>query len=116
MDVINGTKELLDEFYDEPRKNTFKSIVIIDNGKPIGVVGLTVDECKMNTFTHISDELRSHKSFKRIVIKAYRKWLDIIPDRLPVYALADMKIEGAECLLFHAGFEHIEGDLWRRKN
>lgn len=112
MFVVNGTKELLTTFYGEAPKETFKSLVVMDGDKPVGVAGLHLNNGKAIVFTDISDELREHKSFKRMVIKVYRKWMSILPN-MPVYAQADPEIEGSEKLLIHAGFEHYRGDIWR---
>jgi len=112
MIVTNGTREILDKFYGEPQKETFKSIVVMDGDNPVGVAGLKVDDNKMIAFTDISDELRNHPSFKRIIILVYRRWLELLPD-MPVYAEADPTIEGSKDLLIHAGFTHYRGDIWR---
>lgn len=112
MIVINGTKKLLTEFYGEPPKETFKSLIVMDGDRPVGVAGLEVNTNKVIAFTDISKELREHKSFKRMIVKVYRRWLEILPN-IPVYAQADPKIEGSEKLLEHAGFQHYRGDIWR---
>jgi len=112
MIVTNATNELLEEFYGEPLKKSVKSVVVVDNGKPLGVSGLKVENDYMVWFADISDELREHKSFKRVVIECYRKLMEVLP-RMPVYSLADPRIEGSDKLLAHIGFEHVRGNIWR---
>ena len=113
MIVTNGTKELIDMYYGEPQMDTIRSIVVLDEGRPVGIAGLKLNGTSMLAFTEISDELRNHKSFKRIMVKAYRKWLEILPDTLPIFAICNPKIEGADKLLKHAGFEYFGDDLWQ---
>lgn len=109
MIVIRGTKELLEEFYGKTQKETLRTLIIMGD-KPLAVIGLKIQGSKMVVFTDCKDELREHKSFKRMVIKAMREFYKILPN-MPVYAKADPKIKGSESLLIHAGFEQI-GDVW----
>jgi len=112
MIVTNGTKEILTKFYGEAPKETFKSLVVMDGERPLGVAGIHLNNGKAITFTDISKELREHKSFKRMIVKVYRRWMEILPN-IPVYAEADPSIKGSEKLLEHAGFQHYRGDIWR---
>jgi len=112
MNVVNGTSELLANYYGKPQKETVKALVAVKDGKPVGVAGLKIHDAKMIAFMSISDELRNDKQFRRILIQGYRKWLRLIPYRLPVFALADQCIDGAESFLKHCGFERVKGDIW----
>lgn len=112
MIVISGTKELLEMYYGEPQKETIKSIVVMDEDKPVGVAGWRVVENKAIAFMDLSKELREHKSFKRIVVRGLREWMKIKPKRLPMYTKADKRFDKAESFLIRLGFEHYNGDVW----
>lgn len=112
MIVINGNSSLLEEFYGELPRQSTKTVVVMDKGKPIAVAGLRVDDAKTVLFSDISDELRESPKFKRIIIKGYRKILRLFPG-MPVYSRADPDIKGSDRLLEHMGFYNVKGDIWR---
>lgn len=112
MIVIDGTPELLEEFYGERPRKSMSSVVVVDNGKPVGVAGLSLQNNMMVLFSDMSDEFRQSKGYKRALVVGARKLMKRFP-KMPVHAKASPGIEGSEELLKHLGFTHIRGDIWQ---
>ncbi len=111
MIVTNATQDILTEFYGKRPDVSMKAIVALDDGRPLGVSGFKLDNNRMVMFSDISNELRMRKDFKRIVIKAYKLLLTMIPNCL-VYATASTDIKGSCVLLKHLGFNKLGGNIW----
>lgn len=111
MIVTKGTRALIEKYYGEPPKDTYKSIVVVDDGKPLAIAGLKILDNKLIAFLAVKEDFRKHKSFKRIIAKGCKEWLRLLPN-LPVYAICDKNIKGADVLLSHLGFSHYKGDTW----
>ncbi len=111
MIVIDATQELLTEYYGSAPVSSMRAIVAIEADKVVGVAGFKLENERMVLFSDISDELREHKGYKRLVVSAYKSLIEIFPGA-PVYAKAAPDIEGSCILLKHIGFQHLRGDLW----
>ena len=114
MIVVKGNSKLLREYFGKVPPYSVKAVVAVDNdndNRPIGVAGVRPIPEGLLMFSDISDELREHSMFKRIIVKAYRELFKMLPD-LPVYSVADEDIEGSVDLLEHLGFEK-RGNVWR---
>ena len=110
MLVTDGTAKLIKEFYGEIPKETIKSVVAVEDGRPLAVAGVTKIPQGYALFSDMSDEFRQHKGFKKVLIKGYRKLLSSLPD-VKVYSHADPEIKGSDVLLKHLGFVQV-GELW----
>jgi len=112
MLVTDGTPDLLEEFYGERPRESMNTVVVMDEGKPVGVAGFSLTNGMMIIFTDMSDEFKQSKGYKRTVVIAARKLMARLPD-MPVYAEAKAGVEGSEDLLKHYGFKHMRGDIWQ---
>lgn len=110
MIVINGTKELIEEYYGEVPRETIKTVVAVDDGKPLAVAGVRSVPQGMVMFSDMSEEFKQRKDYKKTLIKGYRKLFKSLPD-VKIYSHADPEIEGSDVLLKHLGFVPV-GDLW----
>ena len=104
MEFIPATREILESYYGEPREHTTKAVVAVDDGKVVGVAGISRIEGKWVAFMSATDEARKHKKEFVRGIRAFRKLLNGM--NRPVYADADPKINGSDLLLRHAGFKN----------
>lgn len=110
MDVTKGNTQLLKEYYGDIPSTIIRSLVAVENGKPLGVAGIKRQNEYMVMFSDFSDELREHKEFKKTMVKGYRELMKMKP-KMPVFSSADPGIEGSQEFLTHIGFKQV-GEIW----
>mgnify|MGYP003543984032 FL=1 len=111
--IVPLTRQILDDFCQDPPPVTVKGIAVQTEGRTIGLAGYFPDGERWILFARLSDELRADK---RTIIKGIRHLVQMMRGRkLPIHAIKDDCIEGAETLLRHAGFTQIRGNLYGRQ-
>lgn len=111
--IVPLTRQILDDFCQDPPPVTVKGIAVQAEGRTIGLAGYFPDGERWILFARLSDELRADK---RTIIKGIRHLVQMMNGRkLPTHAIKDDCIEGAETLLRHAGFTQIRGNLYGRQ-
>ena len=111
-DIVPLTRQILDDFCEHPPPVTVKGIAAQVDGRTIGVAGYFPDGERYIMFARLSDEARADK---RIIIKCLRLLNQMVGrHRIPVHAMMDECVAGAETLLRHAGFAPIRGNLYGR--
>lgn len=111
--IIPLTRDILDAFCQEPPTVTVKGIAAQADGRTIGVAGYFPEGERWIVFIKLTDELRANK---RLIIQGMRILNQMVSARqLPLHAIKDDCIEGAETLLRHAGFKPIRGNLYGRQ-
>lgn len=111
MIVTDATDALLKEFYGELPGIPVDAVVVTNDDKPLAVSGIKYEDGFYVFFADITDELREHRLFKRVVVVCYRRIMKDLPDE-HVFSRADPAREGSVALLEHLGFRHIDGDTW----
>jgi len=111
--LVPLTREILDSFCDQPPAVTVKGIAAQAAGRTIGVAGYFPDGERYIVFIKLTDELRKDK---RTIIRGMKLLNLMVGTRkLPLHAMKDDCIAGAETLLRHAGFTQIRGNLYGRQ-
>ena len=111
--IVPLTRQILDDFCQDPPPVTVKGIAVQTEGRTIGLAGYFPDGERWILFARLSDELRADK---RTIIKGMRLLnLMVSARKLPLHAMKDDCIEGAETLLRHAGLTQIRGNLYGRQ-
>lgn len=112
-DIIPLTREILDAFCEDPPPVTVKGIAAQVDGRTIGVAGYFPEGERYIMFVRFSDELRQDK---RTIVRGMRILNSMVGQRqIPLHAMMDECVAGAETLLRHAGFVPINGDLYGRQ-
>ena len=110
--IVPLTRQILDDFCQDPPSVTVKGIAVQAEGRTIGMAGYFPEGERYIVFIKLTDELRKDK---RTIIKGMRLLnLMVSARKLPLHAMKDDCIEGAETLLRHAGFTQIRGNLYGR--
>ena len=115
-DIVMASKANFDEL-GEAVKHGGRAIAAILDGKTIGVAGYYLDKGRVVVYSTITPALRAHK---RTIIRGAMIIVGMVDQiGIPAQALAD-KVDGAERLLEHIGFERLEGSVygrapWRRQ-
>ena len=111
--IVPLTRQILDDFCQDPPTVTVKGIAAQVDGRTTGVAGYFPEGERYIVFIKLTDELRADK---RAIIKGIRLLNQMVSARkLPLHAIKDDCIEGAETLLRHAGFTPIRGNLYGRQ-
>ena len=111
--IVPLTRKILDDFCQDPPTVTVKGIAAQADGRTIGVAGYFPEGERWIVFIKLTDELRADK---RTIIKGIRLLNQMVSARqLPLHAIKDDCIQGAETLLRHAGFTQIRGNLYGRQ-
>ena len=111
--IVPLTREILDAFCQDPPPYTVKGIAAQVDGRTIGVAGYFPEGERYIMFVRFSDEIRKDK---RTIIKGMRILDQMVGQRrIPLHAMKDECIKGAETLLRHAGFTPIRGNLYGRQ-
>jgi len=107
LSIEPATREDLKEFYPKSIPS-MRAIVGKKDGKVVGVSGYYIKNETVIVFSDMSEELRQEKSFKRVMIKAYRIIISMIENtNLPVISVACESIPGSNILLEHMGFKPL---------
>ena len=112
INIRPATSELLESFYGYRPKHSMKAVVGLNKDEVIGVGGAYIYNGYMVLFSDFKSEVREH--YKLSLMKGVYKLLKILKKtQLPLYALCDRNIEGADRLLRHIGFEPINGEIYK---
>lgn len=91
--------------------NTMRAIVIEDDGKLLGIAGISRMNDHVQAFSSISAELRGHKVLMGRAAVMFNKMLDDYKG--PIFAVCSDKEPTAPGLLAHLGFTHWADGVWR---
>lgn len=114
IEIVPATQELLRDFYGKSHARTARALVVLEDTKPIAVVGVAIEDSCNVVFSDVIPEVRAHiRDYRRGVVQCARRVMRLARRGLPIYATADPEVEGSGRLLTHMGFEQIKGDIYR---
>lgn len=113
------TEEIIREFYGVAPPRTVKGYALMENGKPLVVMGIRWDPGYWALFSDSKPESRGRKGLspKRQVLRGAAKMIELLREtKGPVLALADDCIQGSDAFLKRLGFKQVEGRVyqWQR--
>lgn len=117
MTIVPATAELLAQYYGEPSKKSVRGIVALKDGRPVAVCAAEMGPMCWKAFMDWKPEMRPFGfAQRRILVKGFRRMLQMLGTSLPIQALCDTEIPDASKLLEHLGFQRMVGDVyeWRR--
>ena len=107
MIIKYATKKHAKEFYGEDWTQSFKGIVALINGKPIGMGGIRFDGEKGILFSDTTSEGRKHKKQTVKCIRVLKKMVE--ETNYPVCAIASKDEPLSEKILVKLGFKFSGG-------
>jgi len=100
--IVNATPELLEKFYGQRPSHTVRAVVAVKDDDVIGVAGICIQNGRAIVF---SEKKEGTTYDKRTIVQGIRRVMGIAAQKkIPVYAVADPKIDGSDTLLRHMGF------------
>ena len=115
IQVVPATAELMAPF-EKPHGRSFRAVAALQDGAAFGIGGFYVTSNGLVIFMEIDPEIRKQGlsfAHRRAILEGFRMLQDMVGHNLPVRALADENIDGAEVLLEHLGFEHLSDGVWQ---
>lgn len=111
IDIKPATEDSIEEYYGRKAPQTIRGFVAVKDDKVVGIAGYYLFDHKIVMFADLNKELKIEK---RVLVKGIQMVMDLIENtKLPIYAMCDRSIEGAEMLLSHTGFVNVYGDVWQ---
>lgn len=108
-EIVPATKEMIENFMGRKLVKTVRAVAAVRTDKVVGFAGLYSDYTRTIMFSKLSDELREDK---RGLVRLIKTMHELSKPRAPIYAEADMEIEGSAKLLEHMGFRPVRDNLY----
>lgn len=110
--IVPGTPEILEQFCGRMQVSA-RTIAVVEDDQVLGVGGVYTANGHQVLFCNISDAARQDlRRRARTLLTAARHLMGMTRPDMPVNAIAQGDIEGADALLRHLGFVPICGDVY----